>query len=234
MQLLLVSSSFVSGGNYLEHAREAVKEFLDACPPGEVLYVPYAAHPSKWDEYAASAEQFFASLGQSCRSLHVFADPAGHLSVTQLKAVFCGGGNTFLLIKTLQEMSLVEPIRDVVQAGAGYMGASAGSVIACPTMQTTNDMPIVEPESFASVGLVDFHINAHFVSGSLMQGHMGETREQRIAEFHQFTDRKVIGLPEPSWIHVNDGSTTVGGGAGAIIFEKGQPERPWPVGTELS
>jgi dipeptidase E len=234
MQLLLISSSFVAGKDYLEHAREAVKELLASSPNGEVLFVPFAAHESKWDEYSASAEKFFESLGESYRSLHTCPDMVDYIQNTKLKMIFIGGGNTFLLLKTLQDKGLVDPIRAANQGGVSYMGTSAGSNVACPTIQTTNDMPVVEPANFAALDLVDFQINPHFVPGHLLEGHQGETREQRITEYLKFNDRAVIGLPESSWLRVSDDFITLGGDADAVIFAKDKPSRNWTIGTELN
>jgi dipeptidase E len=233
MQLLLVSSSFVSGKGYLEHCGEAVKRFLEVLPAGEVLFVPYASTERYWDKYSASGEKFFGDLGQPYRSIHTCDDPVAYIADAQVKMIFVGGGNTFLLIKTLQDKGLIDPIRNAIRGGAGYMGTSAGSNVACPTMQTTNDMPIVEPSSFQALGLVDFQINAHFVPGSLMEGHKGETREQRINEYHEVNAVPVIGLPELCWIRVEDETSTLGGGADAVVFEAGRASRPWAVNTQL-
>jgi dipeptidase E len=234
MQLLLASSSFVSGKGYLEHCREAVQQFMQACPPGEVLFVPYASASRHWDEYAASGEKFFGSINQPYRSIHTCADPAAYIDQSEIKSIFVGGGNTFLLIKMLQDMSLIEPIRKTVHDGVGYVGTSAGSNVACPTIQTTNDMPIVTPSGFEALNFVDFQLNPHFVPGDLIEGHQGETREQRINEYHEHNNTTVIGLPELDWIKVDHDSVSLGGGAEAAIFVKDQPTRSWSVGTSLT
>lgn len=233
MQLLLISSSFVSGSGYIEHCRAAVKDFLNACPPGEVIFVPYACHEKKWDEYSQVGEKFFASIEQPYTSIHTCDNPQAYLTENTIKVIFIGGGNTFLLLKTLQDMNLLELIRERIQQGVGYMGTSAGSNVACPTIQTTNDMPIVEPANFKALGLVPFQINPHFVPGSLIEGHKGETREQRIGEFHKFNKTTVVGLPEPSWIRVNNESARLGGEAEAVVFDRDKPSRVWRLGEEL-
>ncbi len=234
MQLLLISSSFIFGKGYLEHCKEAVRQFLDELPDGEVLFIPYAANTNKWDEYSESCEKFFVSLGQSYKPIHECENPSEYIAKTKLKMIFIGGGNTFLLIKTLQDKGLIEPIQEAVGSGVGYMGASAGSNITCPTIQTTNDMPIVEPQSFKALNLVNFQINPHFISGSLVEGHKGESREQRIAEFHEVNETLVIGLPESSWIRVKDGNLILNGGGNATIFEKDKSPGQWSVGTQLN
>ena len=223
----------MAGKGYVEHCAGAIKELLAQLPDGEVLFVPYAAVPDSWDAYAQTAEQFFSRHGQPFRSIHTCDEPASYIEGTRPKLLFIGGGNTFLLAKTLQDKELYEPIRRVIQDGTGYMGTSAGSNIACPTIQTTNDMPIVEPQSFEALRLVNFQINPHFVPGSLVEGHKGETREQRIAEYQYLNDRIVVGLPELSWISVDDATATLGGEASAVVFEPGKPQREWSVGSML-
>jgi dipeptidase E len=233
MQLLLISSSFVSGKGYLEHCETVIKQILDKLPDGEVLFIPYATTEQCWDKYSKSAAKFFGSIGQPYKSIHQCHDAVSYIKNSKIKMIFIGGGNSFLLIKTLQDKGLIDTIRDTVQKGTGYMGTSAGSNIACPTLQTTNDMPIVEPSSFKSLNFVNFQINPHFVAGSLIDGHKGETREQRIAEYHELNNTPVIGLPELSWIRVDDELATLGG-VEAVIFEKDKPSRQWSVNSTLS
>jgi dipeptidase E len=233
MQLLLFSSSSVSGKRYLEHCKVATKQFLSKLPEGEVIFIPYASSEQFWDKYSKSVAKFFGSIGQPYRSIHEFPDPVLHIKNNKIKMIFVGGGNSFLLIKTLQDKGLIDPIRNTVQDGTGYMGTSAGSNVACSTIQTTNDMPIVKPTSFRALNFVDFQINTHFVHGSLIKGHKGETREQRIAEYHEFNNTQVIGLPELSWINVNDEVATLRG-ADAVIIEKDKPSRRWAADSQLN
>jgi dipeptidase E len=231
MNLLLVSSSYCADGGYLDHARDEVKQFLDSCPPGRVLFVPYAAFDL--DGYADIAEKFFGDLGYDFASIHRAEDARAAALAPDVKAIFIGGGNTFRLLKALQDRGLLDVIRQKVADGTGYMGTSAGVNVACPTIRTTNDMPIVEPTGLDALGLVDFQINAHFISGALAPGHRGETREQRIAEFHEENDAPVIGLPEASWIRVQGDETVLGGGAEAVVFRRGADHLSWGVGSEL-
>lgn len=233
MKLLLISSSFVAGKGYLEHCTKDVEAFLNSLPQGEVLFIPYATADRHLEKYLEIPQQYFKAINQPFRSIHTCEDPAKYIANTKLKAIFIGGGNTFLLAKGLQDKGLLEVIRDATQKGVGYIGVSAGSNIACPTIQTTNDMPIVQPKSFQALGLVNFQINPHFVAGSLVEGHKGETREQRIDEYHKFNPTPVIGLPETSCIQIMDGVSTLKG-KNAVIFEKDRPAREWLAGTNLN
>lgn len=228
MKLLLLSTSPVFGKQPFEHCRETLTPLLNELPEGEVLFIPYALHKTRWDDYAAETKPFFDSIGLPFKSIHTCDNPAEYITQTKIKTIFTGGGNSFLLLKTLQDKSLIEPIRQVIRSGVGYVGESAGTNIACPTIQTTNDMPIVQPQDLNALHLVDFQINPHFVPGALLEGHMGETREERIAQYHEVNGAPVIGLPESSWIAVNGDSVTLGG-SDAIIFEQGKAPRTWTL-----
>lgn len=232
MKLLLLSTSPVAGKEPFEHCRETLLAMMKELPNGEVLFIPYALHEKHWDKYAAESRQFFDSIGQSFKSMHQCGDPVAYIAEAKIKMIFTAGGNSFLLLKTLQDKNLLEPIRQAVISGVGYLGESAGSNIACPTIQTTNDMPIVQPNNLAALHLIEFQINPHFVAGSLTQGHMGETREKRISQYHENNDTPVIGLPEASWIASDDGSALLGG-ADAIIFEQNKLPRTWVDGSAL-
>ena len=235
MNLLLISSSYLGNGTYLEHCRTDIKDFLDSCPPGHVLFGAYAGHDL--DGYADTARKFFTELdptiGGAFISLHRTHNPREAIETHDVKAIFIGGGNTFRLLKALQENDLLDAIRQKVEKGAGYMGTSAGSIVACPTIMTTNDMPIVEPSNFKALGLVDFQVNPHFVPGALIKNHQGETREQRIRQYHEENAYPVIGLPEMSSIRQKDNKTTLAGGD-AVIFEKDIEPYGWHKGTGLS
>ena len=178
-RLLLISTSTVFGTRYLEHAYEELRALLAGAR--RVLFVPYALKDR--DAYALRARETFAELGIGLDSLHDSADP--RQAIEDAQAVFCGGGNTFRLLKTLHELELVAPLRQRALEGMPYAGASAGSNLACPTIKTTNDMPIVRPSSFDALGLVPFQINPHYLDPAPGSTHMGETRETRIREFHE-------------------------------------------------
>ena len=183
--------------------------------------MPYA-RPSgiTHDEYTQIAQQFFNRVGKRIVGLHTFADPKK--AIRQAKAIFTGGGNTFVLVNQLYGLEVMDVLREAVENGTLYMGTSAGSNIAGQTMQTTNDMPIVYPPSFKTLGLVPFNINPHYLDPDPQSKHKGETRETRIKEFHVFNDTPVIGLREGSWLRVEDEKVSLKGDLTARIFLKGQ------------
>jgi dipeptidase E len=209
MRLLLISSSTVHGYGYLDHPEPAMRAFLGA--GSRVAFVPFAFHDH--DAYTAKVRERLGRMDLDVVSI----DDLDHAD-----AIFVGGGNTFRLLKTLYERDLLSPIRDRVRAGLPYLGSSAGSVIAAPTMKTTNDMPIVEPPSFDALGLVTFQINAHYVDPDPHSTHKGETREERIREFLEENETPVAGLREGSILRVQDGTTTLLGEKTARIFRKGE------------
>jgi dipeptidase E len=223
-RLLLISTSTVFGTRYLEHAFAELQDVLTGVR--RVLFVPFALKDRAG--YAAKARAAFEEMGFRLDSLHEAADPRA--SVATAEAVFCGGGNTFRLLKALAELDLVEPLRRRALEGMPYTGASAGSNLACPTVRTTNDMPIVEPPSLAALGLVPFQINPHYLDPAPDSTHMGETRETRIREFLEENDVAVVGLREGSMLRVDDDSVLLKGVAGARIFRPGQdPVEARPV-----
>lgn len=224
-RLLLLSSSFCFGGKYLEYAEDEIKNFLGDTK--EILFVPYAGHDR--DGYAAFACRRLAEVGYAARSIHAAPDPQQVLR--EASAIFIGGGNTFRLLKALYDNKLIEPIRERVEKGELlYMGASAGSNVACVTMKTTNDMPIVYPPSFDALNLVSFNINPHYLDPDPSSTHMGETREERIKEFLEENDRTVVGLREGGILHIEDEHITLCGRSGARVFRHGaEPEEFQPI-----
>lgn len=218
-RILLASTSTVYGGTYLSYLQDELIDFFTGID--EILFVPYA-RPSgiTHDEYTQIAQQFFNRVGKSIVSLHTFADPKK--AIRQAKAIFTGGGNTFVLVNQLYGLEVMDVLREAVENGTLYMGTSAGSNIAGQTMQTTNDMPIVYPPSFKTLGLVPFNINPHYLDPDPQSKHKGETRETRIKEFHVFNDTPVIGLREGSWLRVEDEKVSLKGDLTARIFLKEQ------------
>jgi dipeptidase E len=227
--LLLVSNSTSHGSGYLDHCADAVAAFLG---PGitRVLFVPYALFDR--DAYAARVRVRFEAMGYRLDSVHDSADGPVH-AVEHAEAIFIGGGNTFRLLDTLWRESLIEPIRERVKAGVPYIGTSAGSNVACPSIRTTNDMPIVEPPSFAALDLVPFNINPHYLDPQPGSTHMGETREQRIAEFHEENTPDVVGLREGAWLVVDGDTVTLQGLNGARLFRRGRPPVEVQAGATL-
>ena len=218
-RVLLASTSTVYGGTYLSYLQDELIDFFTGID--EILFVPYA-RPSgiTHDEYTQIAQQFFNRVGKRIVGLHTFADPKK--AIRQAKAIFTGGGNTFVLVNQLYGLEVMDVLREAVEKGTLYMGTSAGSNIAGQTMQTTNDMPIVYPPSFKTLGLVPFNINPHYLDPDPQSKHKGETRETRIKEFHVFNDTPVIGLREGSWLRVEDEKVSLKGDLTARIFLKGQ------------
>ena len=218
-RILLASTSTVYGGTYLSYLQDELIDFFTGID--EILFVPYA-RPSgiTHDEYTQITQQFFNRVGKSIVGLHTFADPKK--AIRQAKAIFTGGGNTFVLVNQLYGLEVMDVLREAVENGTLYMGTSAGSNIAGQTMQTTNDMPIVYPPSFKTLGLVPFNINPHYLDPDPQSKHKGETRETRIKEFHVFNDTPVIGLREGSWLRVEDEKVSLKGDLTARIFLKEQ------------
>lgn len=215
-QLLLLSSSIVYGGGYLDHAEAEVRDLLGNCK--EVLFVPFALLDR--DGYAARARERFAAMGYELSSVH----KAGNMqrAVEGTDAIFIGGGNTFRLLKCLYDNELLEVIRLKVKGGMAYIGSSAGSNVACPTIMTTNDMPVAQPPSFDALGLVNFQINPHYQDQDPQSQHMGETREERIIQFHEENATPVVGLREGTMLRVAGDSVVLKGSASARLFRKGQ------------
>ena len=218
MQLLLISNSTLYGGGYLDHAETEIRDFLgDDGRVKRVLFVPYALHDR--DAYAATAQQRFAKMGYQLSSIHATAHPVR--AVNDAEAIFIGGGNTFRLLKALYDVNVLDPIRQRVRGGMPYIGSSAGSNVAAPTIKTTNDMPIVEPPSFNALGLVWFQINPHYLDPDPDSTHMGETREQRLLQFLEEDSTPVAALREGAMLRLENGVTTLKGSSGARIFRRG-------------
>jgi len=214
--LVLISTSTVFGTRYLEHAYTELRDALGGV--GRVLFIPHALRDH--DGYAAKARPAFEEMGFGLDSLHEAFDP--RRAVEKAEAIFCGGGNTFRLLKALGEIGILPLIRRRVAEGMVYSGASAGSNLACPTIRTTNDMPIVEPPSLEALELVSFQINPHYLDPEPGSTHMGETRETRIREFLEENETPVVGLREGAILRVEGASVLLKGVAGARVFRRGQ------------
>jgi len=226
--VLLISNSTQHGSGYLEHCADEIREFLKGCRT--VLFVPYALHDH--DAYAAAARTAYDAMGFELESIHTFPDPCA--AVANSDAIFIGGGNTFRLLKTLQDQQLISVIRENVAAGTPYIGTSAGSNIACRSIQTTNDMPIVQPHSFEALALVSFNLNPHYLDPDPSSTHMGETRETRITEFHEENDAAVLGLREGGLLQIDGDTMTLKGRRDLRLFERGEAPREFPPGSDLS
>lgn len=215
-RLLLISNSTLHGSGYLDHAEREIRDFLDGV--GRVLFIPFALFDR--DGYANLARKRFNAMGYELDSAHEVSD--AKQSVDEAEAVFIGGGNTFRLLKGLYDFELLTAIRRRVTAGMRFIGSSAGSNVACPTIKTTNDMPIVEPPSFDALGLIPFQINPHYLDADNSSTHMGETREERIRQFLEENNTPVAGLREGAMLRVENASIELKGVSGARIFRKGE------------
>jgi dipeptidase E len=223
MQLLLISSSIVHGYGFLDHSEDDIRALL-----GErrtVAFVPFAKRDV--DGYTARHRQRLGQMGFEVTQVR----GAGEIATAE--AIFIGGGNTFRLLKTLYELQLLDAIRERVRAGVPYLGSSAGTNVATPSLRTTNDMPIVQPPTFDALGLVPFQINPHYLDPDPSSNHYGETREERIREFHEENEAAVVGLREGSALRVEDDLVTLLGDRPARIFRRGQEPVELPAGSRL-
>jgi dipeptidase E len=215
-KLLLISNSTLHGSGYLDHAENEIRNFLGRVQ--NLLFVPFALYDR--DAYTLTARERFQKMGYVLDSIHTALNP--QVAVTNAEALFIGGGNTFRLLKSLYDAEVLETIRRRVNEGMPYIGSSAGSNVAAPTIKTTNDMPIVQPPSFAALGLVPFQINPHFLDPDPKSTHMGETREERIRQFLEENSTPVVGLREGAMLLVENDAIILKGSSGARIFRRGQ------------
>lgn len=231
MNCLLASTSTLHGGKYLDYLFDDLKELFQKT--SEVLFIPFARPGGiSHDEYTKIAAKAFDRIGKKIKGIHTFDNPVTALE--QAKGIFTGGGNSFVLVNSLYHYHLMSALKEVLQNGTPYLGTSAGSNIAGPSIKTTNDMPIVYPPSYDALGIIPFTINPHYLDPDPSSKHKGETRETRIKEFHAFNTTPVIGLREGSWIRVQNNETTLlGGGLSARIFEKDRDPYELPVGSSL-
>lgn len=227
--LFLLSSSSVHGYAPFAHALTALAEIVGDARA--LHFVPFAV--GNHDVYTARIQTLLDSLGVPVVGLHAVPDPRA--AVEEAEILFIGGGNSFRLLAALWRLGLIEPIRRRVLAGElRFIGSSAGTNMACPSLRTTNDMPIVQPPSFEALGLVPFQINPHYVDADPTSNHRGETREDRLLEFLEENDVAVLGLREGSWLRQRGDSLTLNGVAGARLFQRGAVPRPFGPGADLS
>ena len=215
-RILLISNSTLYGSGYLDHAEAEIRDFLSTVKT--VLFVPFALYDR--DAYTSTAQLRFQKMGYGLESIHKAAN--AQRAVNDAEAVFIGGGNTFRLLKALYDAEVLELIGQRVAEGMPYIGSSAGSNVAGPTIKTTKDMPIVQPPSFDALRLVPFQISPHFLDPDPNSTHMGETQEERILQFLEENDIPVAGLREGAMVRSENGSHMLKGSSGARIFRKGQ------------
>jgi dipeptidase E len=215
MRLLLISNSTNAGEAYLEYPLQNIKDFL-----GEeslnCLFIPYAGVTISFDDYEARVKERFNEIGHHIVSIHHASNPLE--AIEGAEAIVVGGGNTFQLIKMIQDEGLIGPVKRKILAGTPYVGWSAGSNVTCPSIRTTNDMPIVEPESFNAFDLVPFQINPHYTDVN-PPGHAGETREDRIMEYLAANPGDtVLGLREGCMLTVEEGQMRLTGTKSLRVF----------------
>lgn len=231
MDLLLISNSTNPGEDYLGWPAEYIKEYLSVRNIRRVLFIPFAGVTFSYDTYEEKVNNVFTKLGFEVYSIHKESNPVE--AVKNAEAIAVGGGNTFHLVREMQKLGLMDAIRDKVLAGTPYMGWSAGSNVACPTLRTTNDMPIVEPESFNCMGLVPFQINPHYLDAH-PTNHGGETREQRIEEFLVANpDIYVAGLREATLLLYENNRLTLKGRHPMRVFRNGKEPAEYQPGADI-
>lgn len=229
--IIIASTSTLHGGKYLEYLLPTLKEHFKNRKT--ILFIPYA-RPSgiSHEEYTQKAAEAFASLNIEVKGIHEFEDPK--TAVKEAEGIFTGGGNTFLLVSQLYKNNIMQLVAETVKNGTPYLGSSAGSNICGLSMQTTNDMPIIYPPSFQTLGLIPFNLNPHYLDANLQSKHMGETRETRIKEFHAFNSIPVLGLREGSWLEVKGEKITLKGDLKARLFKKNETPQELESESDLS
>ena len=217
--LIIASSSAIHRGEYLGYLKDEIAELFSAAD--EIIFIPYARPGGiPHDVYTEKVAETFHEMNKKLIGLHTFENPSNALQ--NAKGIFTGGGNTFVLVSQLHKNNVMETLREAVFKGAPYLGTSAGSNICGINMQTTNDMPIVYPPSFKTLGVIPFNLNPHYLDPDLDSNHMGETRETRIKEFHTQSNIPVIGLREGSWLRVKGENIVLKGGISVRLFEQGK------------
>ena len=224
MRLLLISSSVVHGYGYLDHAEPELRRVLEG--GRSVSFVPFAL--KNHDAYVEKVRQRLAPMGFDVVHVRERAD------IESAEAIFIGGGNTFRLLKHLYDGGFIDAIRKRVREdGVPYIGSSAGTNVATPSIRTTNDMPILYPPTFDALGFVPFQINPHYLDPDPNSTHKGETREDRIREFHEENETPVVGLREGSMLRVEENRVTLVGEKPARIFRRGQEPVELPPGSPV-
>jgi dipeptidase E len=228
---LIASTSTVFGGTFLDYLLPVLREHFKGI--SNLVFIPFARPGGiTHDEYTEKVKPFFKQLNIEVKGIHQFENPIE--AIQNAEAIFTGGGNTFVLVDMLYKYNLLDAIQKAVENGTPYLGTSAGSNICGLTMNTTNDMPIVYPPSFRTLGLVSFNLNPHYLDPIEGLQHMGETRETRIKEFHQYNPQSVLGLREGSWLEVLENKITLKGDLPARLFQQGKESIELETGTDLS
>ena len=228
---LIASTSTVFGGTFLDYLLPVLKEHFATV--SSLVFIPFARPGGiSHEAYTEKVKPFFKQLNIEVKGIHEFENSIE--AIQHAEAIFTGGGNTFVLVDMLYKYNLLDAIQKVVEKGTPYLGTSAGSNICGLTMGTTNDMPIVYPPSFRTLGLVSFNLNPHYLDPIQGSQHMGETRETRINEFHQYNSQPVLGLREGSWLEVLGNKVTLKGDLSARLFQQGKEPIEIETGSDLS
>lgn len=215
--MIVASTSTLYGGTYLSYLMPVLKTYFSNAKT--LVFIPYARPGGiSYIDYTQKVSEAFATINIEVKGIHEFKNPKQ--AILQAQAIFTGGGNTFELVNQLYKHDLIHVLKQVIEAGIPYLGTSAGSNICGVSMKNTNDMPVVYPPSFATLGLIPFNINAHYLDPELNSTHMGETRETRIKEFHVYNDTPVLGLREGSWLEVKENTIQLKGNLSARWFQK--------------
>lgn len=228
---LIASTSTVFDGTFLDYLLPVLKEHFATV--SSLVFIPFARPGGiSHEAYTEKIKPFFKQLNIEVKGIHEFENPIE--AIQNAEAIFTGGGNTFVLVDMLYKYNLLDAIQKVVEKGTPYLGTSAGSNICGLTMGTTNDMPIVYPPSFRTLGLVSFNLNPHYLDPIQGSQHMGETRETRINEFHQYNSQPVLGIREGSWLEVLGNKVTLKGDLSARLFQQGKEPIEIETGSDLS
>lgn len=218
-KIIIASTSTLHGGSYLDYLLPALQSHFKDCK--SILFIPYARPGGiLHDEYTQKVSEAFKTINISVKGIQEFENP--ETAVKNAEGIFTGGGNTFLLVTQLYKNNIMQVLSETVKNGTPYLGTSAGSNICGLSMQTTNDMPIIYPPSFQTLGLIPFNLNPHYLDPEEQSTHMGETREMRIKEFHAFNNTPVLGLREGSWLEVKGDKITLKGDLSARLFQQNQ------------
>lgn len=229
--IIIASTSTLHGGEYLEYLLPTLQKHFKNCR--SILFIPYARPGGiSHDEYTQKAVEAFSKINIEVKGIHEFENPQD--AIKSAEGIFTGGGNTFLLVTQLYKNNIMQLVSETVKNGTPYLGSSAGSNICGLSMQTTNDMPIIYPPSFQTLGLIPFNLNPHYLDADLQSKHMGETRETRIKEFHAFNSIPVLGLREGSWLEVKGEKITLKGDLSARLFKQYKEAQELEPESDLS
>ncbi len=229
--LVIASTSTVYNGEYLDYLMDELAQLFANCQT--ILFIPYARPGGiSHDDYTVKVQSAFSKINKKVMGLHEFENATE--AIIKAEGIFTGGGNTFLLVTQLYQNNVMEVLSETLKKGTPYLGTSAGSNITGVSMQTTNDMPIIYPPSFATLNLIPFNLNPHYLDPDTNSKHMGETRETRIKEFHAFNSTAVLGLREGSWLRVNGNQIVLKGDLTARLFRQNETPIEIESGTDLS